>query len=341
MGFTPVESEARERIAIMQAAIDAGITSIDTAPMYGFGGVEKLVGEAIAGRRDSVQILTKVGIDWEGPRGQILFEFDDQHGQRRAARRNSRPEHVRKEVDQSLSRLGVDVIDLAQVHHPDLETPIPETMGALLELKQAGKLRAIGVSNYTAEQMRIAQAALGDTPLACNQVSYSLLERSIEASVLPLARQTGCGILAYSPLAQGMLGGAHHKRPAPTDWRGGGAPFHPKNRVPIAQVIDGVMEPIATARGVSLAEIALAFLLAQPGMSAVIVGASSVAQARRNAAAGDLALSQHELDALRSSFEALHIDPNAGQDLLSRITERAKRAAGKIERLVRRLDLGI
>ena len=341
MGFGPIESAASERIAIMQSAIDAGITSIDTAPMYGYGAVEKLVGEAITGRRDTVQILTKVGMDWEGSRGQILFEFDDEHGQRRAMRRNSRPEHVRKEVDQSLARLGVDVLDLVQVHHPDPDTPIPETMGALLELKRAGKVRAIGVSNYSVEQMTLAQGALGDTPLASNQISYNLLERWAEAKLLPLAQQSEVGILAYSPLAQGMLGGGHHKRAAPSDWRGGGELFHPKNRAAIAQVIDGVMEPIATARGVSLAEIALAFLLAQPGLSGVIAGASSIAQARRNAAAAELVLSQHELHALRTSFEGLHIDRNAGQDLLSRLTERAKRAAGKIERLVRRLDIGI
>jgi len=214
-------------------------------------------------------------------------------------------------------------------------------MGALLDLKRAGKLRAIGVSNYSAEQMRIAQAALGDTALASNQVSYNLLERWAELELLPLARETGTGILAYSPLAQGMLGGTLHKRPTPSDWRGGGPNFHPKNRAAIAQVLEGVMEPIATAHGVSLAEIALAFLLAQPGLSGVIAGASSIAQARRNAAAGELALSPHELTALRTSFEALRIDADAGQGLLSRMTERAKRAANAIERIVRRLDLGI
>jgi aryl-alcohol dehydrogenase-like predicted oxidoreductase len=337
MGFTEPSTDPEARITALRAAIDAGITSIDTAPLYGFGRVEKLVGEAIAGRRHEVQVLTKVGINWEAPHGQPLFEFHDEQGVRRAARRNSRPQAVRAEVDKSLQRLRVDVLDLVQVHHPDLDTPIAETMGALLELKSQGKLRAIGVSNYSAEQMKVAQAALGDTPLASNQVSYSLLERWPEVEILPLARTTGIGVLAYSPLAQGLLGGAHHRGGA----AGRGGPlWHPTNLARIAKLVDGVMAPIGAAHNRSVSEIALSFLLAQPGMSGVVVGASSPAQARRNASAAELVLSEIELGALRTAVDALQLDRSAGEDALSRIVERAKRVARRVERALRGIHMG-
>jgi aryl-alcohol dehydrogenase-like predicted oxidoreductase len=340
MGFTDSSHDPEARIEAMRAAIDAGVTSIDTAPLYGFGKVERLVGQAIAARRHEVQVLTKVGLNWEAPHGQVLFEFQDDHGVRRAVRRNSRPESVRAEVDKSLQRLGVDVLDLVQVHHPDLDTPIPETMGALLELKSQGKLRAIGVSNYSAEQMRVAQAALGDVPLASNQVSYSLLERWPEAEILPLARTTGIGVLAYSPLAQGLLGGAHHRAgAAERGWRGG-ALWHPSNLARIAKLVDGVMAPLAAAHNCPVADIALAFVLGQPGMSGVVVGASSPAQARRNARAAELKLSEIELGALRTAADALQLDRGAGEDRLSRLVERAKRVARRVERALSKIHMG-
>lgn len=338
MGFTDSAVDRQARIETMRAAIDAGITSIDTAPLYGFGRVEELVGEAIAGRRKDVQLLTKVGLSWDAPHGQVLFEFDDEHGQRRAVRRNSRPEAVRADVERSLRRLATDVLDLVQVHHPDLDTPIAETMGTLLELKREGKLRAIGVSNYSAAQMREAQAALGDVPLASNQVSYSLLERTPDQEILPLARASGTGVLAYSPLAQGLLGGAHHRGGASGRW--GGPLWHPSNLARIARLVDGVMAPLATAHGCNVADIALAFVLAQPGMAGVIAGASSPAQARRNAKAADVSLSDTELSSLRAAVDALQIDPHAGEDTLSRVLDRAKRVARRIERALRNIHLG-
>lgn len=337
MGFTEPSSDEEARIAAMRAAIDAGITSIDTAPLYSFGRVEKLVGQAIAGRRHEVQVLTKVGLNWEAPHGRVLFEFRDEHGVLRAVRRNSRPEAVRADVEQSLQRLGVDVLDVVQVHHPDLDTPIAETMGALLELKSQGKLRAIGVSNYSAEQMRAAQAALGEVPLASNQVGYSLLERGPEAEILPLARTMGAGVLAYSPLAQGLLGGAHHRGGVTGRW---GPLWHPTNLAQIARLVDRVMAPIAAARNCTVADIALAFALAQPGISGVVVGASSPAQARRNAISAALVLTETELSALRAAADALRLDDHAGQDALSRVLERAKRAARRVERTLRRIHLG-
>lgn len=337
MGFTDPANDPDERIAVMHAAIDAGITSIDTAPLYGFGRVEELVGRAIAGRRKDVQVLTKVGLNWEAPHGRVLFAFDDEHGVHRAVRRNSRPDAVRAEVERSLERLGVDVIDLVQVHHPDLDTPIAETMGALLELKREGKLRAIGVSNYSAEQMQVAQAALGDVPLASNQVSYGLLERWPEVEILPLARKAGAGVLAYSPLAQGLLSSAYRR--AAQSGRAG-ALSHPRNVAQIARLVDGVMAPIAAAHGRSVTDLALAFVLAQPGVSGAVVGASSAEQARRNASAAELTLSASELSSLSAAAGALQLDHSAGQDTLSRVLDKAKRIARRIERALSGIHMG-
>jgi aryl-alcohol dehydrogenase-like predicted oxidoreductase len=183
----------------------------------------------------------------------------------------------------------------------------------------------------------VAQAALGEVPLASNQVNYSLLERWPEVEILPLARATGTGVLAYSPLAQGLLGGAHHRGGA----AGRGGPlWHASNLARIAKLVDGVMAPIAAAHNRSVSEIALAFLLAQPGMAAVVVGASSAAQARRNASAAELVLSEVEQGALRTAVDALKLDRSAGEDALSRIVERAKRVARRVERALRAIHMG-
>lgn len=333
MALSAASRDERRRIETIHAALDAGISAIDTAPLYDFGRAEEVLGRALAGRRDRVQILTKVGLRWDDPRGNVHFHFRDQAGREQSVRRNSRPDSIRLEVERSLGRLQVEVLDLVQVHQPDLTTPIADSMGALADLLRAGKLRAIGVSNYSAAQMREAQAALGDIPLASNQVHYSLLERWPEIDVLPLAREARMGILAYSPLEQGLL--ADRMRDAalpPEDGRRHHPLFHPHNHARIATAIDASLAPVAQARGVSVAQVALAWLLAQPGLSAVIAGASTVEQVRRNAAAAELALREDELRAIRAAFEALRLDRYAGQGIATRARGLARRVASGIRR---------
>lgn len=323
---------ARERT--LHAAVDAGITSIDTAPLYDFGACEAQLGVALAGLRGRVQILTKVGLRWDDPQahGQVLFPFTDADGRPQAVRRNSRPESVRLEVERSLQRLRVDVLDLVQVHHPDPDTPIEDTMGALAELRRAGKLRAIGVSNYSAAQMARAQAALGDgVPLASNQVHYSLLERWPEVEVLPAARAARIGVLAYSPLERGLLaGGVPRTRFAADDGRRDDPAFHPDNLARIAAATQQSLQPIAEAHGATVAQVALAWLLAQPGLAAVVAGASSAEQAALNARAMAIALSAAQEAQIRAAFAAVKLDPSAGLDAFSR-------ARRKLERLVKRV----
>lgn len=183
-------SEERESIATIHAALDHGVTLIDTAPVYGFGRAEEIVGKALAdgGRRSRALIATKVGLDW---RDGELF-------------RNASKERIVKEVEDSLRRLQTDVIDLYQVHWPDPNAPIEETAAAMEALRRAGKIRAIGVSNFSPAQMDAFRAV---APLHTAQPPYNLFERAIEQDVLPYCRDTGVVMLCYGALCRGLLAG--------------------------------------------------------------------------------------------------------------------------------------
>ena len=178
-----------QAIATIRSAVERGVTLIDTAPAYGFGNSEEIVGRALAGGlRDKVQIATKVGLAWD--RGRVY--------------RDSRAARIRHEIEDSLRRLGTDVIDLYQVHWPDLETPIEETARALEDLRHQGKIRAIGVSNYSPGQMNRFRA---NAQLDAVQPPYNLFEREIETGVLPYAARTGLTVLSYGALCRGLLSG--------------------------------------------------------------------------------------------------------------------------------------
>lgn len=324
------------RLRVMHAAIDAGITTVDTAPLYEFGRSEELVGRVARDRRDEMQILTKVGLRWDDAHdghGDVLFAFRD--GERmRQVRRDSRPASIRFEVEASLGRLGVDCIDLVQIHHPDPHTPIAESVGALARLCEEGKLRAIGVSNYSAEQMREAARALGDVPLASQQLRYSLLERQAERQELPAARELGVSILAHGPLAQGALAGRDRRSLAPDDARRWSPPFHPKNARPLRRAMQRVVEPIARSHDATPAQVCLAWLLAQPPVAGVLVGGSSVAQVQEAAGAAELALTPAERAGLRAGFEGMRYDRNAGKPWHRRARERGRRAAARLRHLL-------
>src|ERR1700689_1485630 len=180
----------QESIRPIQNAIDRGITIIDTAPVYGFGHSEEIVGRALAesGRRQNVVIATKVGLDWRD--GQPF--------------RNGRKARIQKEIEDSLRRLRTDVIDIYQVHWPDTNTPIEETAQALVELHRAGKIRAIGVSNFSPAQMDVFRSA---APLHTVQPPYNLFEREAEKDVLPYCRNKNIATLAYGSLCRGLLAG--------------------------------------------------------------------------------------------------------------------------------------
>jgi aryl-alcohol dehydrogenase-like predicted oxidoreductase len=183
-------TDEAQSIETIRSAVERGVTLIDTAPVYGFGHSEEIVGKALAdgSLRDRVQIATKVGVGWKDG----------------ALYRDSRPVRIRKEIEDSLRRLQTDVIDLYQVHWPDLETPIAETARTLEDLRREGKVRAIGVSNYSPAQMDAFRAA---AKLDAVQSPYNLFEREIDADVLPYAKRTELTVLSYGALCRGLLSG--------------------------------------------------------------------------------------------------------------------------------------
>jgi aryl-alcohol dehydrogenase-like predicted oxidoreductase len=295
-GMARRESTDQERISLFAAAIDSGFTTIDTAPLYGFGRGEKQLGEALKHfRHRELQVLTKVGLRWDGDKhGDVLFKFTDDRGRLRQVRKDSRPESIRWEVSQSLQRLGLESLDLVQIHHPDRHIPIAESIGALLDLRKEGKLRHIGVSNFSSEQVRAAQEALGDVPLCCVQPEYSLLRRAAETALLPVCRELNVGVIVYSPLAEGILAGQLHKKPL-------------LDNENIKQVIREVLQPIARSHNVSDAAVALSWVGSQAGITAAITGVSTVKQLEEQAQAFSLDLPDSELEQLSSAFSEVQL----------------------------------
>lgn len=275
---------------VLHAAIDHGVTFLDTAEMYGVPPTtsETHMGNALRGKRDSVVIATK----W----GNRDFPIPGHESWGPMGAR----EHIRRAVEGSLQRLQTDWIDLYQLHTPDDETPIAETVAALDELVQEGKIRAYGHSNFSAEQ--IAQAAAVETPngFQSAQSEYSLLARGVEAEVLPAAREAGLGFLPYFPLANGLLTGKYSRTAHPADGRV--TKLKP-------QLLDSVdweqlerYEQAAREFGLSMLETTFAWLLAQSPVISVIAGATSPEQIAANAAAGQATLSQEQVDLVSQIF---------------------------------------
>ena len=280
-------------IRAIQAGLDAGITLIDTAPAYGAGHSEEVVGRAIKGRRDSVVVATKVGVI----RHPDSFE------------RTLEPESVRKEIDDSLRRLGVDTIDLYQIHWPDPDTPLEDTMEVLLKAQEAGKFRYLGVSNFSIELMEEARR-YGE--IVSLQPHYSLLKRDIEESIVPYCEANSIGILNYGTLAAGILTGKFRELP---EFEEGDnrANFYPWFRESVwdnVQALVDVLRAIADERGIPVAHVTIAWTIQQPGITTALVGAKNVEQAQANAAAGDVRLSQDELDRIDAGYRE-HFAPVA------------------------------
>jgi aryl-alcohol dehydrogenase-like predicted oxidoreductase len=272
--------------AVVDAAIEAGITFLDTANTYGDprGSSEELLGEVLSGRRDRVVLATKFGMDMGdglGPRG-------------------SR-EYITQAIEASLRRLRTDVIDYYWYHQPDGVTPIGETLETLDELVRAGKVRYIGASNFTAEQIEEADAVARDrglTRFTGVQNNYSLLVRDAEHDVLPTCERLGIGFVPFFPLASGLLSGKYRRgEPAPSGTRLAARP-----EVATEEQFDAVeaVARFADARGLSMIDVAIGALLARPAVSTVIAGATKPEQVRANAAATRWQPDEGELEELDS-----------------------------------------
>jgi aryl-alcohol dehydrogenase-like predicted oxidoreductase len=269
-----------ESVATIHRALELGVTLLDTSDMYGPYTNEQLVGKAIAGRRDQVVLATKFG---------IVLDPDDPH--KRGV--NGRPEYVKSSVEGSLQRLGVDHIDLYYQHRVDPDTPIEETVGAMAELVTEGKVRALGLSEAGPDTIRRAHAV---HPIAAVQTEYSLWSRDVEDEVLPVLRELGISLVAYSPLGRGFLTGAltsiddldadDYRRHSP---RFQGANFQ-KNLDLV-----GKIEELAAAKGITAAQLGLAWVLAQGDDVVPIPGTKKRTRLEENVGAVDVQLTDADL----------------------------------------------
>lgn len=295
------QTDDAESIRTIQAALDAGINLIDTAPCYGWGRSEEMVGKAIRGRREQVVLATKCGLWWQDKRGSLFFSMDGHD-----VMRCLRPETIREELELSLRRLGTDHIDLYQTHWQAMEadpTPIADTMACLMQLKDQGKIRAIGVSNVTVAQMEEYRAA-GD--LATNQPRYSMLDRTIEPEIRDYCQAKSVSILAYSPLEQGLLTGkiGMDRTLTDTEARNGIPWFRPEPRQRVLDMLAGWAD--LTARyHCTLSQLVIAWTVQQPGITVALCGARHPGQVMENVKAGDLVLEAADLTRMRKAIEQL------------------------------------
>ncbi len=266
--------------AVVSAALDNGITFVDTADIYGGTKSEEFLGRALGRRRDDVVVATKFGMKVD----------EDRHG--------AKPDYVQRALEDSLRRLGTDRIDLYILHAPDAETPIGDTLGALDDCVKAGKVREIGCSNFSAEQLRQADAAVADgaARFVSVQNEYSLVQRQPEREVLPECRRAGLGFVPYFPLASGLLTGKYRRgEPPPPGGRLSGMPAEHYAALDERLAVVEDLAAFAGERGHTLLELAMSWLLARPEVASVIAGATTPEQVAANATAGDWLLDADQL----------------------------------------------
>lgn len=287
MMFGPWGNDDRaDSVRIIHRALDAGINVVDTADVYSGGVSEEIVGEALKGRRDEVVLATK-----------FFMPMGEDPNHRGGSRR-----WIVREVEESLRRLGTDHIDLYQVHRPDWDTDLEETLGALTDLQRAGKIRYFGSSTFPAHAVVEGQWVAKERGLSrftTEQVSYSIFQRAVEADVLPLAQKHRMGILIWSPLANGWLAGTIKRGQPVTAHRANlaGGEFDlstPENQRKL-EIVDGLQD-IATDLGLTLPELALAFVKSHPAVSTVLIGPRTTTHLEQNLRAADVTLDAATLD---------------------------------------------
>lgn len=299
-------NQKQDSMNAIHASLDHGVTSLDTAPFYGMGLSEALIGEAIKDKnRDKIQLLTKFGLVWDGSnngKGEYFFDVDAD-GKTFPVYKYTSKANIVKELEESLRRLGTDYIDLLQVHWPDGTTPIDETMEALENLIAQGKIRAAGVCNYDLPQLKTAQKTIA---LASEQVAYSMLNKSIEADIVPYALAQNIGIIAYSPMERGLLTGKYFKEAqlSPDDHRNGYFGQFEMNSV---KTFLGKIAPIAAGKNATLSQLVLRWTTLQPGITVVLAGARNAQQAIENAKSIELSISEEEMNLIQTAIEDIYL----------------------------------
>jgi aryl-alcohol dehydrogenase-like predicted oxidoreductase len=300
-------AEENAAIRAVQTSFDLGITTVDTAPVYGFGKSEELVAKAMSGiARDQYQILTKFGLNWETTEGEYYFDTIDNSRNPVKIYRFAGKEKVMRELEESLRRLKTDYVDLLQIHWPDRTTPISETMEAVATLIKQGKVRAAGVCNYNTDQVN---EALTTVDIVSNQVPYSMINRGIEADIVPQALAKKLSIIPYSPLQRGLLTGKiqrDHKF-NDGDTRTTNKFYTPKNIDRTNSMLQ-MIKPIADDHGASLAQLVLNWTTRQPAMDCVLAGARDEKQVRDNVKALDFKLSDDELKRIDDALQTFVLE---------------------------------
>ncbi|WP_312134593.1 aldo/keto reductase [Sphingobacterium sp.] len=296
-------TDRNDAIEAIRASYDLGVTSIDTAPIYGQGTSEEIVGEAIKGLpRDQVQLLTKFGMRWDSDQGDFAFHSKNNDGEAIEIYKYAGKDSVIYECEQSLKRLGTDYIDLYQIHWPDVTTPIDETFEAVSRLVEQGKVRYVGVCNYNAAQMAEAERTI---PLVSNQIPFSMVNRAVEDETVPYCIQHGKSVLAYSPLERGLLTGKIHAGYTfqEGDHRASLPHFQP-DFIEKANILLERIKPLADDKKVSLSQLVLRWTIERAGITVALAGARNAEQAVQNAKAIDLNLSADELEFVSAVVDA-------------------------------------
>ena len=299
-------TERTEAVKAIKAAYNSGVTSIDTAPAYGQGTSEEIVGEAIKDiPRDKVQILTKYGLRWDTKSGEFFFKSNDNNGKSIEMHKYASKESVIHECEESLRRLGTDYIDLYQIHWADPTTPIQETMDAVNQLIKDGKVRFAGVCNYNVSQMEEAENYIS---LVSNQVPYSMVRRNIEDDLIPYVIKNKKSILAYSPLQLGLLTGKMKPgyKFADGDHRSGLHYFADENIKRTNAFLEEIRS-LANDKKITFGQLVIRWTLEQPGITITLVGARNPKQAEENAKAGDIKLSKDEVNLISDELEKLQL----------------------------------
>lgn len=296
------KTDHQAAVEAIRAAYDLGVTSIDTAPIYGQGESERIVGEAIKGiARDKVQILTKFGMRWDVAQGEFAFKSKDNQGHTIDIYKYAGKESVIKECEESLRRLGTDYIDLYQIHWPDSTTPLNETFEAVERLIEQGKVRYAGVCNYDAGLLEDAAKVI---PLVSDQIPYSMVNRGMDRETIPYCIRNEKSVLVYSPLERGLLTGK--MKPgyvfAEGDHRKTN-PFFTDANIKQTNAFLEKLKPLADEKGATLGQLVIRWTIEHPGVTIALVGARNAEQSIQNAKAADISLTTEEIQFINQQID--------------------------------------
>lgn len=294
-------TDRNDAIEAIKASYDLGVTSIDTAPIYGQGDSEEIVGDAIKGiSRDKLQIVTKFGMRWDLAKGDFGFKSKDNSGKEIDIYKYAGKESIIYECEQSLKRLGTDYIDLYQIHWPDSTTPISETFEAVSRLIEQGKVRYAGVCNYNVEQLKEADKTL---EIVSNQIPFSMVNRGVEDETVPYCIENNKAVLAYSPMERGLLTGklkSDHQFEA-GDHRQGN-PFFTPESIEKTNAFLAKIKPLADEKNATLSQLVLRWTVERPGITIALAGARNAEQSKQNAAAINVKLSIEEIQFINTEL---------------------------------------